>query len=134
MSGVVMTHSANEVEMLAQKAARGAGAYPAQAAHFGKAVVVHLSEDRPVGLLLDALDALPEGPIQILPILAKLNETEPLQKSYAALRGPDPVPVLDRLACPHVLFDALTTYAMNTYVPATEESRAGAGAGLTDSD
>jgi hypothetical protein len=62
---------------LAVKAARGAGAPPAQAAQFGAAAVVHLSAGRDAGALDAALDALPQGPIISLPIvLAQIAEAE----------------------------------------------------------
>lgn len=70
-----MTRSANEVMTLAAKAARGAGAPPAQAAHFGRAALCHLSADRPEANLTAALDALPGGPIIALPrFFAQLAE------------------------------------------------------------
>lgn len=62
-----MSRSANEVMTLAAKAARGAGAPPAQAAQFGRAALRHLSADRGERVLLQALEALPEGPIITLP-------------------------------------------------------------------
>lgn len=58
-----MTRSMNEVMVLATKAARGAGAPPAQAAQFGAAAVAHLTNDRELQDLHNALAALPEGPI-----------------------------------------------------------------------
>ena len=63
-----MTWSENELASLAAKAARGAGAPPAQAAMFGLAATRHLAADRPVDDLLKALSALPEGPIISLPL------------------------------------------------------------------
>ena len=72
-----VTRSANEVLGLATKAARGAGAPPAQAAQFGAAAVVHLIIGRDVGLLNDALDALPIGPVMMLPLaIASIAETQ----------------------------------------------------------
>ena len=62
-----MMGSANEIAALAAKAARGAGAPPAQAAAFGQATTCHLAAGRDPGLLAQALDALPLGPIAILP-------------------------------------------------------------------
>ena len=71
-----MTRSANEVMVLAGKAARGAGAPPAQAAMFGAAAVWCLAQGHPVSLLDDALGALPRGPIIALPLtLAQISET-----------------------------------------------------------
>lgn len=71
----IVTRSANEVMVLATKAARGAGAPPAQAAQFGAAVVMHLTAGRDVAVLNAALAALPEGPIIELPlILARIAE------------------------------------------------------------
>ena len=63
-----MTRSANEVMTLAAKAARGAGAPPAQAAEFGRAAVCHLIAGRDVADLWTALEALPKGPILTLPL------------------------------------------------------------------
>ncbi len=71
-----MSYSANEVMTLAAKAARGAGAPPAQASNFGRAVVRHLLAGRDAGDLSNALDALPDGPVIDLPIaFARLQET-----------------------------------------------------------
>lgn len=58
-----MTWSMAEVSALATKAARGAGAPPAQAMRFGAVAAAHLSQGRDAGLLFAALDALPAGPI-----------------------------------------------------------------------
>ncbi|MEW9919247.1 hypothetical protein AB2B41_06510 [Marimonas sp. MJW-29] len=70
-----MKVSANEVMTLATKAARGAGAPPAQAADFGRAAVRHLIAGRAPQSLTDALAALPEGPILSLPLaFARLME------------------------------------------------------------
>ncbi|WP_299415261.1 hypothetical protein [uncultured Sulfitobacter sp.] len=70
-----MTRSANEVMGLATKAARGAGAPPAQAAQFGAAVVVYLNAAHPLDVLNSALAALPAGPIMDIPLaLARLAE------------------------------------------------------------
>lgn len=63
-----MKLSANEVMTLAARAARGAGAPPAQAVAFGRAVLFHLAADRPEGDLVAALDALPGGAILTLPL------------------------------------------------------------------
>lgn len=127
-----MTHSVNELQSLAQKAARGAGAYPAQAAHFGRAVAYHLAAQRDSRALQDALAALPAGPIQTLPMTAKTLQT-PLAQSYTEAAGNARLPA--RLTCPDALLSTLQTFAQLTYVPATAASRAaGAGAGLTDND
>ena len=72
-----MTRSANEVMVLATKAARGAGAPAAQAAQFGAAAVAHLTTGRDVALLDGALAALPDGPILTLPLaLARIAEVQ----------------------------------------------------------
>lgn len=63
-----MKASANEVMTLAAKAARGAGAPPAQAAAFGRAALCHLAAGRSAVDLITALDALPHGPIVSLPL------------------------------------------------------------------
>jgi hypothetical protein len=71
-----MTRSMNEVMVLASKAARGAGAPPAQAAQFGAAAVVHLANDGERQDLHNALAALPEGPIISLPLeITRIAET-----------------------------------------------------------
>ncbi len=70
-----MMCSANEVATLAAKAARGAGAPPAQAATFGKAALSHLGAGCAPGDIAAALEALPGGPILDLPLrLARLLE------------------------------------------------------------
>lgn len=63
-----MKCSANEVTTLAAKAARGAGAPPAQAVGFGAAALCHLIARRDPAVLRAALDALPEGAILDLPL------------------------------------------------------------------
>lgn len=71
-----MTRSANEVQTLIAKAARGAGAPAGQAAAFGKAAVCHLVAGRSEDDLTRALDALPNGPVLTLPLdLSRLLET-----------------------------------------------------------
>ncbi len=63
-----MKCSANEVLTLAAKAARGAGAPPAQAVGFGAAALCHLIAGRAPESLRTALDELPEGAILRLPL------------------------------------------------------------------
>lgn len=63
-----MKCSANEVMTLATKAARGAGAPPAQAAMFGGAALGHLAAGCNANDLLSALEALPDGPVIELPL------------------------------------------------------------------
>ncbi|MGC1503965.1 MAG: hypothetical protein WA782_07455 [Sulfitobacter sp.] len=63
-----MMCSANEVMTLAAKAARGAGAPPAQATDFGIAALRHLQAGRDVQNLNDALTLLPDGPVLQLPL------------------------------------------------------------------
>ena len=63
-----MKASANEVMVLAAKAARGAGAPPAQASAFGRAALCHLAADRSATDLMTALDTLPQGPVISLPL------------------------------------------------------------------
>lgn len=68
--------SMNEVMVLATKAARGAGAPPAQAAQFGAAAVAHLTNGRELQDLHNALAALPDGPIISLPLeITRIAET-----------------------------------------------------------
>lgn len=64
-----MKLSVNEVMSLAARAARGAGAPPAQAAAFGRAAMFHLAAERAEGTLTAALEALPRGPILNLPLV-----------------------------------------------------------------
>lgn len=72
-----VTRSANEVMVLATKAARGAGAPPAQAAQFGAAAVVHLTAGRDIAELDAALAALPDGPIIGFPLaLTRIAESQ----------------------------------------------------------
>ena len=63
-----MNRSANEVMVLATKAARGAGAPPAQADRFGAAALLHLVSGRDLAELDAALAALPGGPILSYPL------------------------------------------------------------------
>jgi hypothetical protein len=70
-----MKCSANEVMTLAAKAARGAGAPPAQAMDFGVAALRHVQAGRDVQNLVDALRSLPAGPVLALP-LAMLQAQE----------------------------------------------------------
>lgn len=66
----------NEVMVLATKAARGAGAPPAQAAQFGAAAAVHLATGQSEQDLHSALAALPDGPIITLPLqIIRVAET-----------------------------------------------------------
>ncbi|THH37195.1 hypothetical protein E4Z66_09735 [Aliishimia ponticola] len=120
--------------MLAQKAARGGGAYPAQAAHFGRAFVRHVAAGRPLAPVLAALEALPLGPIQTLPFAP---DGSALGQSYAeACAAPGEGPILPpRLTCPADVHARLTALAQRILVPQSAASRqAGAGAGLTDND
>lgn len=76
--------------MLATKAARGAGAPPAQAAQFGAAARWHLGMGQRLEALDQALNALPDGPILTLPLaLAQMVE----QARGGKYHGPLPVPV-----------------------------------------
>ena len=71
-----MSRSSNEVMGLAAKAARGAGAPPAQAAQFGAAAAAHLGARREIDVLVAALSVLPDGPIMTLPLdIARIAET-----------------------------------------------------------
>jgi hypothetical protein len=64
-----MSWSVTEIAALAAKAARGAGAPPAQAARFGQAAARHLAVCRDSRSLTQALEALPSGPIMLLPVV-----------------------------------------------------------------
>ncbi len=63
-----MKLSVNEVMSLAARAARGAGAPPAQAAAFGRAAMFHLAAGRAEDTLTAALESLPQGPMLTLPL------------------------------------------------------------------
>ncbi|MCX7567549.1 hypothetical protein OS189_14480 [Sulfitobacter sp. F26169L] len=83
-----MNCSANEVMMLAAKAARGAGAPPAQAARFGVAAAAHLMAGRDDGVLGRALAALPKGAIIELPLAINCIEERAEQgRACGALHG-----------------------------------------------
>ena len=60
--------SVTEIAALAGKAARGAGAPPAQAARFGAVVAAHLANEKSAEDLMRALNALPSGEIVALPL------------------------------------------------------------------
>lgn len=64
-----MNWSVTEIAALAAKAARGAGAPPAQAARFGQATACHLAARRDARSVTQALEALPSGPIMMLPVV-----------------------------------------------------------------
>lgn len=71
-----VTLSANEVLNLAAKAARGAGAPPAQAAAFGRAAVAFLLAGHDPADLSEALADLPGGPVIALPLeIHRIMET-----------------------------------------------------------
>lgn len=157
-----MTRSANEVMVLAGKAARGAGAPPAQAAQFGAAAVWHLQQGRDVAALDAALAALPAGPILDLPLaIARIVERgegasvlppAPLAQSYVEtlpfvarmdaqgrveidLTTPAPRKVPQRIALDPQTYAAWSALAAKLLVPESDASRlSGAGAGLTDND
>lgn len=172
-----MTHSANEVMKLAERAARGAGFPPAQAESFGQAAVVHLGAGRDADALLKALADAQDSPVLRLALLpedilravrlmgARIALTlhpgdETLAMAYArlvphrlvSLRIDHPDDGQPRL---HVEVDLstaatpslppridveqdvmarLAVLARRTYVPASETSRAAAGAGNIDND
>lgn len=119
-----MTRSANEVMVLATKAARGTGAPPAQAAQFGAAAVAHLCAGRSMDVLQAALNALPQGPIITLPLaIARIAERAVEGQSAGRIEDADPSLVHSYLqALPyHAQFDAagaaqldLTTAASRT--------------------
>jgi hypothetical protein len=145
--------SANEIEGLAARAARGAGAGVAQAAHFGRAAAMHLARGGAGADLLSALDALPGGPVNAVPLalLAAGGEVridtggqEALAESYLAAlpfaarvigRGAGwldahlsrgdrrAVSLPARIALDADTQGALAAFAARTYVPQSESSR-----------
>jgi hypothetical protein len=159
-----MTRSMNEVMVLATKAARGAGAPPAQAAQFGAAAAAHLAAGRDVRSLHKALIALPDGPIIALPLeILRIAETilarGPLQsadidlvQSYVStlpyqahlsrehlleldLTKPATRIPVQRIELPDELYVEWSRLAARMLVPESDASRlSGAGAGLSDND
>ncbi len=145
---------------LAAKAARGAGAPPAQAAQFGQAAVQHLCAGRPEEELIGALEALPEGPILALPLLlAEVQEGfvesggyDALARSYVEalpfkasldtdmmLRCDRAVPARRkppaRCRLSSDIVELWVDLAARLLVPESDSSRrSGAGAGLIDND
>jgi hypothetical protein len=86
-----MMCSANEVMTLAAKAARGAGAPPGQATDFGKAALCHLISGRDTQDLLNALNALPGGPILDLPLFFLRCAEEAVDDRYESIVDPTPI-------------------------------------------
>ena len=84
-----MKLSLNEVTALAAKAARGAGAPPAQAAEFGRAAARHLAAERDAQDLAEALSALPSGPTLHLPLMV-MRLAEEVADGQARARIPRP--------------------------------------------
>lgn len=170
-----MSRSVNEIEVLARKAALGAGFPPAQADSFGRAAAQHLALGGAGQALLDALDdpanspvlrlhLLPEDIRRAVPLtgaelaLSLQAGDEAMAPAYARLAGmtvaqstvdlsgdipklrleidPDsnPSPLPARLDLEDEVYAALAKYAARTLVPASDASRAGAGAGDIDND
>lgn len=154
-----MKRSINEVESVAFKAARGAGVPLGHAEDFARAVAM-LAMTRPQDLwcvtqALDngeimqvplAIDALrcgqAEVPLTGTPLVqayvdrAALDYGMPMEWTGTVLRngGQLPAPKATPTNVPLNVWDTLLGYAQRTYVPATEASRAGAGAGAIDND
>lgn len=82
-----LTWSAAEILALATKAARGAGAPPAQAARFGQVAPLHLMAGRKTELLAEALDALPDGPVLSYPLAIDRALTALAQGHEAEIAG-----------------------------------------------
>ncbi|KMK66779.1 hypothetical protein [Puniceibacterium sp. IMCC21224] len=78
-----MTHSANELQTLATKAARGAGFPPAQADLFGRACPLHLAQGGGAAPLIAALANPADSPILRLPLLM-----DDVLSAAAAMSGP----------------------------------------------
>lgn len=98
-----MKVSANETMTLAAKAARGAGAPPAQAAAFGRAAVCHLAARRPTGPMTAALNELPGGPILDLPLdFAALAASQPVSRNVGGKADPDLIRSYAE-ACPYAV-------------------------------
>lgn len=139
--------------VLATKAARGAGAPPAQAAQFGAAAVAHLGAEQGIEVLTAALDALPAGPIVALPLdLARLAEraeeghasgtieNTALAQSYVGtlpykaqmdaqgmvqidLNTPAARGAVHRIDLPDAIYSAWSALAARLLVPESEASR-----------
>ena len=82
-----MTWSAAEIWALGTKAARGAGAPPAQAARFGQVAPHHLMTGRDATLLGAALDALPDGPVLSFPLAVDRALIALAQEGEAVVQG-----------------------------------------------
>ena len=78
-----MSLSANEIQALATKAARGAGFPPGQAESYGRATVMHLVAGRDPQPLHDALAQVDNSPILRLPLLV-----DDILAACAAVKGP----------------------------------------------
>lgn len=78
-----MSLSANEIQALATKAARGAGFPPGQAESYGRATVMHLVAGRDPQPLRDALAQVDNSPILRLPLLV-----DDILAACAAVKGP----------------------------------------------
>lgn len=106
-----LSWSAAEVSALGTKAARGAGAPPAQAARFGQVVSLHLMTGRDATDLSAALDALPAGPI--------LDHPLTLDRAMIAAEKGEAAELVD------VPFDALLQSYVEALPFAAEVVRAG---------
>ena len=156
-----MQYSANEIEVLLTKAARGIGVPAAQASAFGKAAAIHIARDGDVTDVQAALRDFPAGVILSYPshlqnLLANGGGVIPcgandVLRSYALAlpflcRETDTDVTIDmskfqkvklpaRVTVSANLVDEWRALAAQTFVPETEGSRlGGAGAGLTDND
>lgn len=156
-----VNRSANEIAVLATKAAGGAGAPPAQAAQFGAAAVAHLAGGGAIALLDQALGDLPAGgaiidiPLTLQtaaeaggalriaghPLLAAYIDSLPCAAHLAGdvlhldLATPAARRAVARVDLPDAAYDRWSALAARLLVPESEASRSGgAGAGLTDND
>ena len=169
-----MSRSVNEIEVLARKAASGAGFPPAQADSFGRAAAWHLALDGDSGALTEALADRNDSPVlrlHLLPedirraldlsgpdvVLSLQTGDEALAPAYARLAGvtiltcevleQGSIPRLHlsttdganrslpgRLTLDMETYRTLADLAARTLVPASDASRAGAGAGDIDND
>ncbi|MFK7743543.1 MAG: hypothetical protein AB8B47_00705 [Roseobacter sp.] len=153
-----MSWSASEITALAHKAARGAGAPPAQAERFGAVTALHLMAGRDATLLVRALGDLPSGPIIQYPVfldacllsgsgacVQNIQEQQLFQSyvdalPYAAHLDASRLKLVFDLTVPRakiqpkrilgceVLVQQLTDLAARTFVPESDTSRL-AGAG-----
>ncbi|MEM8979714.1 MAG: hypothetical protein AAGD04_09535 [Pseudomonadota bacterium] len=110
-----------------ERAARGARMPPAQAQHFARACLAHIVARRSEAEILQALETWQDHDCVSAPFRPATGSSG-LAQSYRE-RHETPQ---TRVAVSKDLAEALERFACRTYVPASQTSRAGAGAGAND--